>query len=134
MSELGKAPLLKEKIEVLSGFAFPSSGFNQLVGLPLIRIRDLGGSSTEVRFRGMYDPAYRVSKGDLLVGMDGDFEVHRWAGEDALLNQRVCKISSTSKEIHQSFLYWYLKPKSRKSIVEPRKRQSGICRRRISMR
>lgn len=111
MSELDKAPLLKEKIEVLSGFAFPSSGFNQLVGLPLIRIRDLGGSSTEVRFRGMYDPAYRVSKGDLLVGMDGDFEVHRWAGEDALLNQRVCKISSTSKEIHQSFLYWYLKPK-----------------------
>lgn len=111
MSELDKAPLLKEKIEVLSGFAFPSSGFNQLDGLPLIRIRDLGGITTEVRFRGVYDPAYLVSKGDLLVGMDGDFEVHRWEGEDALLNQRVCKISSASKEIHQSFLYWYLKPK-----------------------
>ncbi|EME9746284.1 restriction endonuclease subunit S [Pseudomonas aeruginosa] len=111
MSELDKAPLLNGKIEVLSGFAFPSSGFNQLDGLPLIRIRDLGGSTTEVRFRGAYDPAYRVSKGDLLVGMDGDFEVYRWEGGDALLNQRVCKISSASREIDQGFLYWYLKPK-----------------------
>ncbi|MCP6698099.1 restriction endonuclease subunit S [Pseudomonas donghuensis] len=111
MFELNKAPILKGKIEVLSGFAFPSSGFNQLDGLPLIRIRDLGGSTTEVRFRGVYDPAYRVSKGDLLVAMDGDFEVHRWEGEDALLNQRVCRISSTSREIDQGFLYWYLKPK-----------------------
>lgn len=111
MSELDMAPLLNEKIEVLSGFAFPSSGFNQLDGLPLIRIRDLGGSTTEVRFRGAYDPAYRVSKGDLLVGMDGDFEVYRWEGGDALLNQRVCKISSASREIDQGFLYWYLKPK-----------------------
>ncbi|MEE4685383.1 restriction endonuclease subunit S [Pseudomonas alliivorans] len=111
MFELDKAPLLNGKIEVLSGFAFPSSGFNQLDGLPLIRIRDLGGSTTEVRFRGAYDPAYRVSKGDLLVAMDGDFEVHRWEGEDALLNQRVCRISSASREIDQGFLYWYLKPK-----------------------
>ncbi|MCO5367453.1 restriction endonuclease subunit S [Pseudomonas alliivorans] len=111
MFELDKAPLLNGKIEVLSGFAFPSSGFNQLNGLPLIRIRDLGGSTTEVRFRGAYDPAYRVSKGDLLVAMDGDFEVHRWEGEDALLNQRVCRISSASREIDQGFLYWYLKPK-----------------------
>ena len=111
MFELDKAPLLNGMFEVLSGFAFPSSGFNQLVGLPLIRIRDLGGSTTEVRFRGAYDPAYRVSKGDLLVAMDGDFEVHRWEGEDALLNQRVCRISSASREIDQGFLYWYLKPK-----------------------
>jgi len=111
MFELDKAPLLNGKIEVLSGFAFPSNGFNQLDGLPLIRIRDLGGSTTEVRFRGAYDPAYRVSKGDLLVAMDGDFEVHRWEGEDALLNQRVCRISSASREIDQGFLYWYLKPK-----------------------
>lgn len=111
MSELDKSPTLDGKIEVLTGFAFPSSGFDQLDGLPLIRIRDLGATTTEVRFRGAHDPAYRISKGDLLVGMDGDFEVYRWKGEDALLNQRVCKISSTSKEIDQGFLYWYLKPK-----------------------
>ena len=111
MSEFDKAPSLNGKIEVLSGFAFPSNGFNQLDGLPLIRIRDLGSTTTEVRFRGAYDPAYRVIKGDLLVGMDGDFEAYRWEGDDALLNQRVCKISSASKEINQGFLYWYLKPK-----------------------
>jgi type I restriction enzyme S subunit len=111
MSELDKAPSLNGKIEVLSGFAFPSSGFNQLDGMPLIRIRDLGGRTTEVRFRGAYDTAYRVTKGDLLVGMDGDFEVYRWEGDDALLNQRVCKILSASRDVDQGFLYWYLKPK-----------------------
>lgn len=111
MSELDKAPSLNGKIEVLSGFAFPSSGFNQLDGMPLIRIRDLGGRTTEVRFRGAYDTAYRVTKGELLVGMDGDFEVYRWEGDDALLNQRVCKILSASRDVDQGFLYWYLKPK-----------------------
>ena len=75
MSERNQEPSLNAKVEVLSGFAFPSSGFNQLDGMPLIRIRDLGGRTTEVRFRGTYDPAYLVTKGDLLVGMDGDFEV-----------------------------------------------------------
>jgi type I restriction enzyme S subunit len=111
MSSLVVTPLLAEKIEVLSGFAFPSSGFDQLDGLPLIRIRDLANSITEVRFQGRFDEVYRIHKGDLLIGMDGDFEVHRWRGEEALLNQRVCKITSASAEIDQRFLYWYLKPK-----------------------
>jgi type I restriction enzyme S subunit len=42
--------------------------------------------------------------------MDGDFAVHRWAGESALLNQRVCKVKTASEELDQSFLYWYLHP------------------------
>jgi type I restriction enzyme S subunit len=34
-----------------------------------------------------------LADGDLLVGMDGDFNCGRWRGGPALLNQRVCKIS-----------------------------------------
>lgn len=111
MSEALAVDRLGQNIKVLSGFAFPSERFNQLVGLPLIRIRDLANPDTEVRFNGRYDPAYLVEKGDVLIGMDGDFEVHRWTGDLALLNQRVCKVEAATREVDQGFLYWYLKPK-----------------------
>ena len=32
---------------------------------------------------------------DILIGMDGEFNIARWRSGDALLNQRVCKISAT---------------------------------------
>lgn len=60
---------------------------------------------------GRYDPAYLIEKGDVLIGMDGDFEVHRWAGDIALLNQRVCKVEAATRQVDQGFLYWYLKPR-----------------------
>jgi len=109
MSEELSRPI-GQNIKVVSGFAFSSTGFSQLEGLPLIRIRDLASSSTEVRFKGRFDPTYLVANGDILIGMDGDFEVHRWSGGAALLNQRVCKIEAASDSIDQRFLYWYLKP------------------------
>lgn len=111
MSDRSTAGPLDGKVFVLSGFAFPSVGFNQIEGLPLIRIRDLSSATTEIRFKGKYDPLYVVSRGDVLIGMDGDFEVHRWSGDNALLNQRVCKVTSASQDIDQNFLFWYLKPK-----------------------
>ncbi|RQR73091.1 MULTISPECIES: restriction endonuclease subunit S [unclassified Burkholderia] len=111
MSESTLPPSLNQHVKILSGFAFSSVGFNQLEGMPLIRIRDLANANTEVRFRGQYDAAYLIKNGDVLIGMDGDFEVHRWNGGDALLNQRVCKVEAATHQIDQDFLYWYLKPK-----------------------
>lgn len=111
MCDAGTATPLAQDIRVLSGFAFASAGFNRLVGLPLIRIRDLARSDTEVRFKGRYDPAYLIKKDDILIGMDGDFEVHRWNGDVALLNQRVCKVEAATQHVDQRFLYWYLKPR-----------------------
>lgn len=99
-----------DDIKVLSGFAFSSAGFSQLEGMPLIRIRDLASASTEIRFKGAFDPAYLIRPGDILIGMDGDFEVHRWCGNEALLNQRVCKVETASHAVDQQFLYWFLKP------------------------
>jgi type I restriction enzyme S subunit len=98
------------RISVLSGWAFPSSGFNLIEGLPLIRIRDLGKRETEIKFQGRYDPAYVVREGDILIGMDGDFSAYKWTGGPALLNQRVCKVESFDEHLDQGFLYWYLMP------------------------
>lgn len=101
---------LAAHIKVLSGWAFPSNGFNELEGLPLIRIRDLGRGTPEVKFKGRYDPRYVIHDRDVLIGMDGDFSVEKWSGGTALLNQRVCKVESTSEALNQGFLYWYLMP------------------------
>ena len=35
-----------------------------------------------------------IRNGDLLVGMEGEFNIARWEGGTALLNQRVCKVEA----------------------------------------
>ncbi|UWM64708.1 restriction endonuclease subunit S [Enterobacter sp. CP102] len=99
---------LGKHIDILSGCAFPSSGFNQQNGVPLIRIRDILSGRTETYYEGSYDLKYLIKKGDLLVGMDGDFNREYWKGTDALLNQRVCKITSNPETLDKNFLYHFL--------------------------
>jgi len=84
---------VKDVAEVINGFPFDSAGFDPELGMPLIRIRDLNSETAEVRFAGPPVPAAEVTSDDVLIGMDGDFNVGRWRGaERALLNQRVCAL------------------------------------------
>lgn len=99
---------LGKHIDILSGCAFPSSGFNRNNGVPLIRIRDILSGKTETYYEGSYDLKYLIKKGDLLVGMDGDFNREYWKGTDALLNQRVCKITPNPETPDKNFLYHFL--------------------------
>lgn len=79
--------------KLLSGFPFNSDLFStDESDMPLIRIRDIMNTSTESFYSGAYPSAYIIKKGDVLVGMDGDFNVAIWNGPDGLLNQRVCKV------------------------------------------
>lgn len=76
-----------------AGFAFKSERFNKVMaGMPLVRIRDIDREETEVYFDGDYRPEFIVNPGDVLVGMDGQFNVRRWRGPRALLNQRVSRL------------------------------------------
>lgn len=91
------------------GFAFDSSYFNDSGdGLPLIRIRDVVRGFSETYYSGAYPPEYIVKKGDYLIGMDGEFNIAQWKGGEALLNQRVCKISSKSDSYIERFAYYFL--------------------------
>ncbi|GCN00219.1 restriction endonuclease subunit S [Escherichia coli] len=99
---------LGKHIDILSGCAFPSSGFNRNNGVPLIRIRDILSGKTETYYEGSYDLKYLIKKGDLLVGMDGDFNREYWKGTDALLNQRVCKITPNPETLDKNFLHHFL--------------------------
>ncbi|MYC68714.1 MAG: restriction endonuclease subunit S [Acidobacteriia bacterium] len=76
--------------DVINGFPFDSQYFVQEGGTPLIRIRDLHSAQTEVSFSGPIIEEALVRTGEIIVGMDGDFNVARWRGPTALLNQRMC--------------------------------------------
>ncbi len=86
--------VLADLLQVQSGYPFDSAYFNRSNGTPLIRIRDIKPNRTETRYSGEYDPAYLVDDGDLLVGMDGEFNCVTWQGGQALLNQRVARLHS----------------------------------------
>ena len=78
------------------GYAFDSESFTADNGFPpLVRIRDVKRGFSETFYSGDYLPEYVIHYGDLLIGMDGEFNIARWRSGDALLNQRVCKISAT---------------------------------------
>ena len=97
-------------VEVLQGFAFSSGGFSEEKGLPLIRIRDLTTGTTETNYCGPYPDEYVINRGDVLIGMDGDFRVVRWSGEKALLNQRVCRVRPSGPSLDDRFLFHALQP------------------------
>lgn len=101
---------LKEVAKVQNGFAFSSSHFSKDEGMPLIRIRDIDKETTVDKYRGHYSSDFIVRKGDILIGMDGDFKAARWKGKEALLNQRVCRIIPFSEVFDAKFLFLCLQP------------------------
>lgn len=95
---------------VQNGFPFKSNFFSTESGFPLIRIRDVGRGETQHFYTGEYDDEFVVKRGDILIGMDGDFRVARWKGPDALLNQRVCRLKLVSEFYDEDFFLTCLQP------------------------
>jgi len=100
---------LGELVNILSGFAFDSNAFSDETGFPVIRIRDVKRGYTKTFYNSKYDPSFIISKGDMLIGMDGEFNIGVWKSDPALLNQRVCKIeSSNQKRLDNGYLLHFL--------------------------
>jgi type I restriction enzyme, S subunit len=100
---------LGDYAEFLSGFAFKSKFFNDDgTGLPVVRIRDVVRGHSETFYSGQYDERYIVSRGEYLIGMDGEFNLARWQSKKALLNQRVCKIDAISDDLDRGYLSRFL--------------------------
>lgn len=76
--------------EVTYGRPFKSSLFNDTEGTPLIRIRDLSSNEPSVLTPEVRSDSRLIRRGDIVVGMDGEFRAYAWAGPDSWLNQRVC--------------------------------------------
>ena len=96
---------------VIYGHPFDSSLFNETgEGTPLIRIRDINTGFSNTYTTEEVDSQYNVEDGDLLVGMDGDFNAIIWNHGPALLNQRVCKINAKQGVMNPVYLLYCLNP------------------------
>lgn len=92
--------------EILSGYAFDSQLFNEEKGFPIIRIRNIKPNCTNTLYNGEYDENYIIHNGDLIIGMDGEFNHTLWRGGDALLNQRTCKLHSFKNVLKEWVSYF----------------------------
>ena len=111
-------PRLDQLCNIQYGYAFNADLFTtkSSQGVPLVRIRDVVRGYTETYTPESFSEAYRVHDGDILIGMDGEFNVARWHGGDAALNQRVCKITPRNN-IHSQYLFYFL-PQALKRIED----------------
>lgn len=94
---------LGEVCDLLSGYAWRSESFNQdCRGIPIIRIQNVGHAEQDfVYWNEAFDTRFLIRAGDLLLTMSGSFRAAKWAGPDALLNQRIVKLTpSTALESH----------------------------------
>ena len=101
--------LYKYCCSVQPGYPFDSAKFSNSStdSFPLIRIRDITSGEIQTYYTGEYPPNYIVTAGDLLVGMDGDFNVRWWNNDAALLNQRCCRVTEKNSVLRR-FLYYVL--------------------------
>ena len=88
---------LFQTTKVQYGFPFSTEYFNEDgKGYPVIRIRDiLNNSNYNYSNQKNIDLKYLIEKGDILVGMDGNFHINYWSKDNCYLNQRVVMIKET---------------------------------------
>ena len=108
--------LLSDICRIQYGFAFDSSKFSDNEGIPLIRIRDVVRGFSETYTTEECSVDYVINDGDMLIGMDGEFNIAHWRGGKAYLNQRVCKLIPTD-EVDALYLYYFM-PKALKVIED----------------
>ena len=94
--------------KVQYGFPADSDYFNtDGRGIPLVRIRDITSGTIETWYSGQYPDSSLINRGDILVGMYGNFNVREWEGPTALLNQRCCVVSG-GKRLRTDYLKYCL--------------------------
>lgn len=108
--------LLPEVCTIQYGFPFDSTKFSDSNGMPLIRIRDVVRGYSETYTTEEYKSEYVVHENDLLIGMDGEFNIAKWGKTPALLNQRVCRLAPNDS-IDKGYLFHFM-PVALKRIEE----------------
>ena len=106
-----KRERLVDAAEVQYGFAFDGSLFNSDGnGMPIIRIRNIPDGTTKDYTTEEADEQYIVKNGDIVVGMDGEFHINSWIGENSYLVQRTCRIKPHNTEMNGYLLQAIYEP------------------------
>lgn len=106
-----KKQKLIELADVQYGFAFDGTLFNSDgMGTPIIRIRNIPSGTTSDYTTEEAPAQYRVYNGDILVGMDGEFHINSWCGDEAYLVQRTCRFKPVDEKMKGWLLYAIYEP------------------------
>lgn len=115
-SELGDIPACCNVADIYSvanviyGAPFKSKLFNdQKNGRPVVRIRDLKKQEIKTYTPELHSKGYLLRRGDIVVGMDGEFRPYIWGNSEAWLNQRVC-VFDNKRPYGKAFVYYSIKP------------------------
>lgn len=100
----------KEKLVDLAsvqfGYAFDGSLFNSNGnGTPIVRIRNIPDGFTNDYTTENAPEEYIINKGDIVVGMDGEFHINSWSGDKSYLVQRSCCFKPHNPKI-KGWLLW----------------------------
>ena len=102
---------LTDIADVQYGYAFDGSLFNDKGnGKPIIRIRNIPEGNTKDYTTEEANEQYIVKNGDIVVGMDGEFHINSWSGDDAYLVQRTCRIKPQKENMNGYLLYAIYEP------------------------
>ena len=101
----------KRLVEIASvqyGYAFDGSLFNSTGnGTPIIRIRNIPDGTTNDYTTEVANSQYIVKNGEIVVGMDGEFHINSWCGDNSYLVQRTCCFRPHNSKMY-GWLLWAL--------------------------
>ncbi len=98
---------LNDICSFISGNAWKAAEFAD-EGIPIIRINNLNTNDNDFKYwQGDYDKKYLIYKGDLLVSLSGTIKTFQWNGPEALLNQRIVKVTA-NPDTNQDWVYYQI--------------------------
>ena len=100
---------LSQICDFLSGNAWKAAKFKE-EGIPIIRINNMKPNSTDFKYwdwEEEYNPKYFIEEGDILVSLSGTIKIYKWVGVQALLNQRIVKVSP-KENINIDWVYYQI--------------------------
>jgi type I restriction enzyme S subunit len=102
---------LTEEMDLQYGFPFSTKLFNdEEKGVPVIRIRDILNGTISNYSTQKVDEKYKLNKGDIIVGMDGNFHINYWNKQDCYLNQRSLRIRSNEDSVSEIQARYSIEP------------------------
>ena len=101
---------LSRMADFLFGYPFDSSRFNSNgEGRRIVRIRNVKDGYSNDFTTEDAPSEYIIRNGDLLIGMDGYFDMNIWVGGDAYLVQRSCRVKARDG-IYQGYVRRFIAP------------------------
>ena len=88
-----KVKSIFEELDVQYGYPFSTELFTETeTSIQVVRIRDIVANTVSAYTTENTDSKYLLNKGDLVIGMDGNFHINYWSDDISYLNQRSVRL------------------------------------------